>query len=138
MPTASKSLTSIALSGICSALLLLLSSVGVDANISGGGTGTGANITLTSNTSGTGYVMNNGIVSITITKSNAEIHTINYTFNNGTGNQTLQLLSGGHNGGEFYWENGGFGGSAFTSSIVVDPTVGDASHAKGDYAEVDL
>ena len=31
---------------------------------------------------------------------------------------------------------GGFGG-AFTSSIVVDPAVGDANHAVGDYAEVD-
>jgi fibronectin type 3 domain-containing protein len=133
MPFLLKKLLRRALIG--SGILLLPWSMTVcRANLPGGGTGTGANVTLTSNS--TAYILSNGIVSIPILKSSATILAINYTHNNGSGNVTTQLLSGGTDGGEFYWELGGFGG-AFTSSIVVDPAVGDANHAVGDYAEVD-
>ena len=97
------------------------------ANIPGGGTGTGANVTLTDG--GSTVTMANGIVSIVITKSIAEVHTINYTYNNGSGTQTQQLLNGGYSGGKLYWENAGFGSGNFTYSIVAN---------NGNYCEVDL
>ena len=78
------------------------------ANIPGGGTGTGANVTITDN--GTTVTMSNGIVAIVITKTSAEIDTINYTFNNTGSSRTLNLLSGGNggSGGYLYWfQNGG-------------------------------
>jgi fibronectin type 3 domain-containing protein len=130
-----KSLVSIVLKRFSAVLLLMLSSLAGRANIAGGGTGTGANVTLTSNT--TAYTLSNGIVSIPILKSSATILAINYTYFNGTANTTTQLLSGGTDGGEFYWELGGFGSGTFTSSVVVDPSVGDANHNPGDYGEVD-
>ena len=106
------------------------------ANLPGGGTGTGPNVTLTSNA--TTATLSNGLVSILCTKAGATINQINYTYNNGAGNTTYQLLSGGKNGGQLYWETGGFGSGTFAYSVAVDPAVGDASHAAGDYAEIDL
>lgn len=105
------------------------------ANIPGGGTGTGANVTLTTTGSGTGTIatMSNGIVQIVCTTSSATITQINYTFNNGSGSQTLPLLSGGKDGGMFYWETGGFGSGNFTYSVVVDPATNG-----GNYGEIDL
>src|ERR1035437_6753530 len=105
-------------------LLLIASSV--FANIPGGGTGTGPDVTLTDN--GTTVTMANGIVSIVITKASAEIHTINYTYNNSGSPTTYQVLAGGKNGGEFYWENGGFGTGTFAYSVVAN---------NGNYCEVD-
>jgi fibronectin type 3 domain-containing protein len=107
------------------------------ANIPGGGTGTGANVTLVNNNNGT-VTMSNGILSILVTTAGATVNQINYTFNNTGSNQTLQILSGGKNGGQLYWETGGFGTGSFAYSVIVDPAVGDAKHAKGDYAEIDL
>jgi rhamnogalacturonan endolyase len=98
------------------------------ANIPGGGTGTGANVTVTDNGDGT-VTMANGIVSIHIVKSGASINQINYTYNNGGGTQTQQLLAGGKDGGEFYWEFGGWGGNPWVYSLVTN---------NGSYAEVDL
>jgi hypothetical protein len=72
---------------------LLLATIPDFANIPGGGTGTGADVTLTDN--GSTATMANGIVSILITKANANITQINYTYNNGGGTQTQQLLNGG-------------------------------------------
>jgi len=101
------------------------------ANIPGGGTGTGPNVTLTS--TATTATMSNGVVSILCTKAGATINQINYTFDNGGGPQTLQLLQGGKNGGQFYWENGGFGSGTFAYSVVADPATNG-----GDYAEIEL
>src|SRR5215471_7663196 len=84
------------------------------ANIPGGGTGTGPNVTLVDN--GSTVTIANGIVSILCTKAGATIDQINYTFNNGGGTQTLNLLAGGNNGGQLYWELGGFGGGTFVYS----------------------
>src|SRR6185437_16606336 len=67
------------------------------ANIPGGGTGAGPNVTLTDNS--TTVTMDNGIVSIVITKSDATVHQINYTYNNSGTPTTYQVLSGGNNGG---------------------------------------
>ena len=106
---------------------LMLAGVSVFANIPGGGTGTGANVVLTDN--GSTVTLDNGIISIVITKSDATIHTINYTWNNGGGTQTQQLLSGGKNGGQFYWEFGGFGSGSGSYSVVAN---------NGNYAEVAL
>ena len=106
----------------------LLSATVVRANIPGGGnTGTGANVTLTDN--GSTVTMANGIMSIVITKSSAQIGTINYTFNNTGGNQTLNLVSGNPNGGKLYWENSNNQGLSFNYSVVAN---------NGDYAEVSL
>jgi hypothetical protein len=103
----------------------------VFANIPGGGNGTGANVTLTDN--GTTVTINNGIVSITFTKSSAQISTINYTFNNTGTPQTLNLVSGNPNTGKLYWENSNNQGCVFTYSLVTDP----ASNG-GNYAEVSM
>lgn len=99
----------------------------VFANVPGGGTGTGGNVTLTD--SGTTVTLANGIVSILCTKSGATINQINYTYNNGSGTTTTQLLNGGYNGGQLYWELGGFGGSTFAYTLVTNTT---------DYAEISL
>lgn len=98
------------------------------ANIPGGGTGTGANVTVVDNGDGT-VTMANGVVSIVVYKSGASISQINYTYNNGTGTQTQNLLAGGKNGGTFYWEFGGWGGSSWAYSLVTN---------NGSYAEIDL
>jgi fibronectin type 3 domain-containing protein len=100
-------------------------------NIPGGGTGTGANVTLVDN--GSQVTIANGIISILCTKSGATIDQINYTYNNGSGTTTTQVLAGGFNGGQLYWELGGFGGGTFTYSLVSDP----ASNG-GNYAEISL
>ena len=107
--------------------LVVLLAQPVLANIPGGGTGTGSDVTLTDN--GSTVTMANGIVSILITKANANITQINYSYNNGGGTQTQQLLAGGYSGGKFYWENAGFGSSSFAYSVVA---------STGDYCEVDL
>ena len=110
---------------------ILFTADGAFANIPGGGTGTGANVTLVDN--GSTVTLANGIVSILCTKSGATINQINYTYNNGGGTTTTQLLSGGHNGGQLYWELGGFGTGGFTYTLVSNP----ASNG-GNYAEISL
>ncbi len=75
------------------------------ANVAGGGTGTGANVTVTDN--GGTVVLANGIVSITINKSNGNI--TNFTYN-GT-----NLLSGGNGGGYFYFD--GSGGPTLANTV---------------------
>src|SRR5881394_2497943 len=59
----------------------------------------------------------------------ANIPQINYTYNNSGSPTTQQVLSGGNNGGEFYWEFGGFSSGSATYSVVANT---------GDYAEVGL
>jgi rhamnogalacturonan endolyase len=98
------------------------------ANIPGGGTGTGPDVTLVDNGDGT-VTMSNGIVSIHINKTSAVIDQINYTFNNTGSSQTLNVLSGGNQGGQLYWEFGGFGSGTATYSVVASTS---------DYAEVSI
>lgn len=98
------------------------------ANIPGGGTGAGANVTLVDNNDGT-VTMANGIVSIHISKTSAVVDQINYTYNNSGSPQTLNVLAGGNNGGQLYWEFGGFGSGTAAYSIITDTT---------DYAEVSI
>jgi autotransporter-associated beta strand protein len=120
--------------GIRTGILLILTTmlpVVSFANVPGGGTGTGGPVTLT--TSGGTVTMSNGIVSIVCTTSSATITQINYTYNNGSGTTTTQMLNGGYDGGEFYWETGGFGTGSFTYSVVVNP-----SSNGGAYGEIDL
>jgi autotransporter-associated beta strand protein len=97
-------------------------------NIPGGGTGSGPAVTIVNNGNGT-VTMANGIVSIICATSGATINQINYTYNNGSGTQTVNLLSGGNNGGQLYWETGGFGTGTFTYSIVSNTPA---------YGEIDL
>jgi len=99
-------------SGLLILYVWLTSIIHVQANIPGGGTGTGANVTVVDNGDGS-VTMANGVVSIHVIKSGASINQINYTYNNGTGTQTQNLLAGGKNGGTFYWEFGGWGGSSW-------------------------
>ena len=107
---------------------LLFAAVSAPANIPGGGTGSGPDVTVVDNGNGT-VTMANGILSILITKSGATINQMNYTYNNGGGTQTQQLLAGGKDGGEFYWEFGGWGGNPWVYSLVTNT---------GSYAEVDM
>ena len=113
---------------LLTALILQLLCLPAMANIPGGGTGTGANVTLVDNGDGT-VSMSNGIVSIHINKSSAVIDQINYTFNNTGSAQTLNVLSGGTQGGQLYWEFGGFGSGTSTYSVVANTP---------DYAEVSM
>lgn len=101
------------------------------ANLPGGGNGTGANVTLVDG--GSTVTINNGIVSITFTKSSAQISTINYTFNNTGSSQTINVVAGNPNTGKLYWENSNNQGCVFTYALVADP----ASNG-GNYAEVAL
>jgi len=101
------------------------------ANIPGGGTGAGANVTLTDN--GSTVTIANGIISIVVTKADASIHTINYTYNNGSGTVTNPLLAGGDGGGGgmLYWTGNpaSFGTMNYTYSLVANT---------GTYAEISL
>ena len=106
----------------------MLSAIPVFANLPGGGTGTGPNVMLVDNGDGT-VTMANGIVSIHINKASAVVDQINYTFNNSGSTQTLNVLAGGNNGGQLYWEFGGFSTGSATYSVVANTT---------DYAEVDM
>ncbi len=110
---------------------IFFATTGAFANIPGGGTGTGANVTLVDN--GSTVTLANGIVSILCTKSGATINQINYTHNNGGGTVTTQLLAGGHNGGQLYWELGGFGSGSFAYTLIANP-----ANNGGNYAEIRL
>jgi rhamnogalacturonan endolyase len=112
------------------AVVCLLVALPAIANIPGGGTN-GPDVTLTDN--GTTVTLANGIVSILCVKAGATINQINYSYNNGSGAQTNQLLAGGHNGGQLYWETGGFGTGTFSNSVVADP-----ANNGGNYAEISL
>ena len=113
------------LSGLCALAAMLLSEPPAFANLPGGGTN-GAAVTLTDNGNGT-VTLANGIISILIDKAAATVNQINYTFNNNGSVQTLNVLSGGNNGGQLYWEFGGFSSGAATYSVVAN---------NGNYAEV--
>jgi rhamnogalacturonan endolyase len=115
---------------ICAALMLFWPAMAT-ANVPGGGTGTGPDVTVVNN--GSTVTLANGIVSIICTNSQATIGQINYTYNNGNGATTTQLLAGGFDGGKLYWELGGFGSGSFVYSLVVDPVSNG-----GNYAEIQL
>ena len=87
----------------------LLERLGIPlANVPGGiVNGTTAPVTLTSNANGP--TISNGIVQIVCTTAGAVINQINYTYNNGSGTKTKQMLLNGKDGGELYWEYGGYG-----------------------------
>ncbi|MGP8218822.1 MAG: polysaccharide lyase family protein [Limisphaerales bacterium] len=104
----------------------LIAVVPVFANLPGGGTN-GPDVTLTDN--GSTVTMANGIVSILCIKSGATLSQINYIYNNSGTTVTNQLLNGGTDGGEFYWETGGFGTGTFTYSVVSNTS---------SYCEIDL
>jgi len=113
---------------LIAAASLLLSTGNTFSNIPGGGTN-GPNVTLTDN--GSTVTLANGIVSVLCSKSGASINQINYTYNNGGGTQTLNLLAGGNNGGQLYWEDSSSQSLSFTYSVVVNP-----ANNGGNYAEI--
>ena len=95
-----------------SVICLFMTALPSFANVPGGGNGTGGNVTVTDN--GGTVVLANGIVSVTINKSNGNITNLTY---NGT-----NLLSGGHGGGYFYWDgSGGPTLSSPTYTLTVNP-----------------
>jgi autotransporter-associated beta strand protein len=108
----------------------LLAASPVFANLPGGGTN-GANVTLTDN--GSTVTLANGVISIVVTKADASIHTINYTYNNSGSTQTINVLGNGYSGGKFYWENSSDLGPAFTYAVVANP-----ANTGGNYAEIAL
>ncbi len=95
------------------------------ANVPGGGNGTGANVTVKDN--GPSVTLDNGLVSITIDKTNATIPSFTY--------QGMNLFAGGHGGGKFYWSWNmpAFSGPRGSYALTVDP-----STHNGDYAEVKI
>ena len=118
-------------------ILLTIGAGALRANVPGAiVSGSSPAVTLT--TSGGTATLSNGIISILCTTAGATINQINYTYNNGNGTTTTQLLNGGTDGGMLYWEYGGFGGSSATYSVVVNPATGDANHAAGNYGEIDM
>ncbi len=111
-------------------VVLLFATQSVRANVPGGiVSGSTAAVTLTDN--GSTVTIANGIVQIVCTKSGAVINQINYTYNNGSGTTTKQLLAGGKDGGELYWEFGGYGsGGTWTSAIAANPSSNGGSYAE--------
>jgi rhamnogalacturonan endolyase len=110
------------------AFALLIAASCVYGNNPGGGNGTGPAVTLVNNGNGT-VTMANGTVSILCSTAGATINQINYTYNNSGTTVTNLLLAGGNNGGQLYWENGGFGSGSFTYSVVSNTP---------SYCEIDL
>lgn len=102
------------------------------ANIPGGGTGAGPNVTLVNSGNGT-VTIGNGIVSIVCNTNSGVIGQINYTFNNTGSPQTLNLLTGGYDGGQLYWEDNNNQGLTFSYSVISDP-----ANNGGNYAEIAL
>jgi autotransporter-associated beta strand protein len=107
----------------------------IKANVPGGVvSGSAAPVTLTSG--GSGPTLSNGIVQLVCTTSGAVINQINYTYNNGSGTVTKQILNGAKDGGELYWEFGGFGGSTWTYTDVVDPSTTGSNYAEVAFTSV--
>jgi len=75
-----------------STIVSIVAAGAVLANVPGGGS-TGADVTVTDN--GTTVVLDNGIVSLTVTKASATITSLTYGGSN--------LFSGGYSGGQLYW-----------------------------------
>ncbi len=99
------------------------------ANVPGGIiNGTTAAVTITNGANGP--TISNGIVQIVCSTNGGSLSQINYTYNNGGGTTTKQMLLGGKDGGEFYWEYGGYGGSTWTYNVVVDPSTNGGSYAE--------
>src|SRR5581483_6523441 len=106
---------------LCALFLLGALTLPAFANVPGGGTGTGANVTVTDN--GGTVVLANGIVSITINKSNGNV--TNFTFNG------ANLLSGGNGGGSFYFDgSGGPGLASPTYTLTVNPASNGGNQAE--------
>jgi autotransporter-associated beta strand protein len=106
---------------------LLVFAFSARANFPAAITTSGAAVTVTP--SGSGVTVSNGIVSIVFSSTNsATINKINYTYNNGNGTKTTQMMAGGTDGGMLYWETGGFGGGN-AYSVVTSNT---------NYAELDF
>ena len=101
---------------VTTAIFLLATAPPVLANIPGGGPGTGPAVTLVNNGNGT-VTLANGIVSMVCTTNGATINDLYYTYNNGSGPTTNQLLSGGTDGGKLYWETGGFSSGSFNPTF---------------------
>jgi autotransporter-associated beta strand protein len=111
------------------ALFCFFLSSNARANVPGGiVSGTTAAVTLTSGANGP--TLSNGIVQIVCTTNGAVVNQVNYTYNNGSGTKTKQLLLNGKDGGELYWEFGGYGGSTWTYTDVVDPSTNGGSYAE--------
>jgi autotransporter-associated beta strand protein len=121
--------------GFLTLIAMLLACVAVlggtraSANVPGGiisSATTAVTITNGSN----GPTISNGIVQIVCSTNGASLSQINYTYNNGGGTVTKQMLLNGKDGGEFYWEYGGYGGSTWTYNVVVDPSTNGGSYAE--------
>ena len=91
------------------------------ANVAGGGGGTGPAVTVTDN--GGTVVLANGIVSVTVVKSNGNLS--NFTF------KGTNLLAGGNGGGSFYFD--GSGGPTLvnpTYTLTVNPANNGGAQAE--------
>ena len=119
---------------ICLTLMLLAAGAVLAGPLPGGGNGMGPPVTVVSNGNGT-VTMSNGIVSLLINTAGAQITQINYTYNNGSGTTTTQMLNNGTDGGELYWETGGFDA---TDSGYFSATSTTVAANTGTYAEISM
>jgi rhamnogalacturonan endolyase len=119
---------------ICLTLLACAAGAVLGGPLPGGGTGTGPPVAVVSNGNGT-MTMSNGIVSLLINTAGAQITQINYTYNNGSGTRTTQMLNNGTDGGELYWETGGFDA---TDSGYFTATSTTVAANTGNYAQINM
>ena len=88
--------------------------------------GNGA-VTLVDN--GSTVTMSNGIVSINISKTGPNLNSVKYTYNNGGGTVTNELLAGS---GQYYAGGGGLGGSTWVYASTNDGSLGDVTLTASD------
>lgn len=104
------------------ATALLLASTTAFANVPGGGDGKGPAVSIKDE--GNSYVLDNGIVSIRIDKTDAAVKRFNY--------RGMNLFEGGHGGGEFYWSWNApaFAGPHGSATLSVDPATNGGAYAE--------
>ena len=101
-----------------------------------GGVVSGATTPVTITNGSNGPTLSNGIVQIVCSTNGGSLSQINYTYNNGSGTVTKKMLLNGKDGGEFYWEYGGYGGATWTYSVVVDPATNGGAYAEVAFTSV--
>jgi len=101
-----------------------------------GGVVSGDTTAVTITNGSNGPTLSNGIAQIVCNTNGGSLSQINYTYNNGSGTVTKKMLLNGKDGGEFYWEYGGYGGATWTYSVVADPATNGGAYAEVAFTSV--